>query len=129
MNQASPITRKSECLSHCSNSHTVKHNVLNRQKEEDRKGNRQRDVGGGSGEVGVWSIDHRWDENTSGFLKFIRLAMRACYILHRLMLYNVTRWSMGRDSVSICENVHALQCMFTFYMNIIIIFPNFLVIL
>ena len=41
---------------------------------------------------------------------------------HQVMLYNVTRLLMGHDSVLICEDVHALPCMFTFYMNIIIIF-------
>ena len=83
MNQASPFTRKSECLSHCSNSHTVKHVVLNRQKEEGRKLNKQGDVGG------CQSINDgpglRLD-----FLKLTCLAVHAYYILQRLMLYNGT---------------------------------------
>ena len=50
------------------------------------------------------------------YLKCTLFAVHACYILHRLILYNIIRSSMGRDSVLICENVHTLPCVFTFSM-------------
>ena len=69
--------------------------------------------------MGGWSIDHQsLHLFLGGNLHALPCVPPIFYIaVHRLMLYNVARSSMGGDCVLICKNVNALPCVFMFTHN------------